>query len=195
MSLLRAFVIFVLAAGLCACDQSKSVDTPDSGTEKPANEPQNPPANDVSAEPAKPVPAVNFKQDAKHLLAGTSRAICYSGFRAGQKPGEKFPSPDEILEDLKILAEKANFQLIRIYDSGPHAEMVLEAITKNKLDIKVLLGIWLMAELSPHDASVTQLSQHDRVDQWDFGETASRVWVYALYGGTDAAATIAGTFY
>jgi exo-beta-1,3-glucanase (GH17 family) len=93
-------------------------------------------------------------QQKKDLLAGIYSAVCYSGFRTGQYPdrgeGAKNPSDKEILEDLKILSRNSEFRLIRLYDSGENSESVLRIIAENKLDIKVLLGIWLKAELSNH---------------------------------------------
>jgi exo-beta-1,3-glucanase (GH17 family) len=93
-----------------------------------------------------------IKQSEKDLLGGTAHAVCYSGFRSGQHPdrgdGAKNPSYDEILEDLKIITEEQKFNLIRIYDSGENSQMVLKAIKDNDMDIKVMLGIWLQAELS-----------------------------------------------
>ena len=94
-------------------------------------------------------------QSEDDLLMGVSEAVCYSGFRSGQHPdrgeGAINPSYEEILEDLKILTEESNFQLIRIYDSGNNSDMVLRVIKENKLKIKVMLGIWLQAELSNHE--------------------------------------------
>lgn len=95
------------------------------------------------------------KQPEGALLAGVSKAVCYSGFRSGQHPdrgdGAVNPSREEILEDLRILAEKCDFKLIRVYDSGENSEMVLNVIRENKINIKVMLGIWLRAELSNHE--------------------------------------------
>ncbi len=89
------------------------------------------------------------------LLMGVSDAVCYSGFRNGQHPdrgdGAVNPSYEETLEDLKILSGDCGFRLIRIYDSGENSEMVLRVIDENNIDIKVLLGIWLHAELSNHE--------------------------------------------
>jgi len=89
------------------------------------------------------------------LLNRVSKAICYSGFRTGQHPdrgdGANNPSYEETLEDLKIISEDAGFKLIRVYDSGKNTELVLRVIKENKLKIKVLLGIWLQAELSNHE--------------------------------------------
>jgi len=96
-----------------------------------------------------------IKQAEGNLLMGVSKAICYSGFRNGQHPdrgeGAINPSYEEILEDLKILSENSNFQLIRVYDSGKNSEMILKVIRENNINIKVMLGIWLQAELSNHE--------------------------------------------
>lgn len=92
------------------------------------------------------------------LLMGVSEAVCYSGFRTGQHPdrgdGAVNPSYEETLEDLNILMDQTNFRLIRIYDSGNNSEMVLRVIKENNIDIKVMLGIWLKAELSAHETCV-----------------------------------------
>lgn len=94
-----------------------------------------------------------FKQSAEDLLEGQVMAIAYSGFREGQHPdrgdGAINPSEEETLEDLKIL-ENAGFGLIRLYDCDENSQMVLEVIQEKKLPIKVLLGIWLDAEISNH---------------------------------------------
>lgn len=98
----------------------------------------------------------DIKQTDSDLLMGVSKAVCYSGFRSGQHPdrgnGAKNPSYEEILEDLNILSDNSNFKLIRLYDSGENSEMVLKVIKENDIDIKVMLGIWLRAELSNHES-------------------------------------------
>jgi exo-beta-1,3-glucanase (GH17 family) len=69
-------------------------------------------------------------------------AIDYSGYRAGQSPQLKiFPSHAQILEDLTIL--KKNWKLILLYGGDQHSRDVLEVIQQNKLEIKVVLGLWL----------------------------------------------------
>ena len=97
----------------------------------------------------------DIKQNKSQLLAGVSKAISYSGFRTGQHPdrgdGAINPSREEILEDLTILQD-AGFKLIRLYDSGENSETVLSLIKENNLDIKVMLGAWLQAELSNHES-------------------------------------------
>jgi len=94
-------------------------------------------------------------QEKSALLAGFADAVCYSGFRSGQHPdrgeGAKNPSYEEILEDLIILRDQTPFRLMRVYDSGENSEMVLKVIRENNLDFKVMLGVWLQAELSAHE--------------------------------------------
>ena len=97
--------------------------------------------------------AERFSQTAEQLIAGQTMAVAYSGFRKGQHPdrgqGAINPSDDEILEDLTLLLEH-NFTLIRLYDSGVNSAATLKIIQQHKLPIKVLLGIWLDAEISNH---------------------------------------------
>lgn len=104
----------------------------------------------LSTAPAQDGPALRQRPSA--LLCGETRAVCYSGFRAGQHPdrgnGAVNPSDAEVLEDLKILSRDGNFRLIRLYDSGVNSEAVLRLIEAHALDIKVLLGAWLDAEVS-----------------------------------------------
>lgn len=99
----------------------------------------------------KAVPDKAIQQSENDLLTGTYKAICYSGFREGQHPdrgqGAVNPSKEEILEDLRILAEVEGFHLIRMYDSGENTQTVLELIAEYKIDMKVMLGIWLSAEV------------------------------------------------
>ena len=89
------------------------------------------------------------------LLNGVSSAVCYSGFRTGQHPdrgeGDINPSDDQTLEDLNIIANDCGFRLIRLYDSRKNSEDVLRLISENNLNLKVMLGIWLKAELSNHE--------------------------------------------
>ena len=76
-------------------------------------------------------------------------AICYSGYREGQVPGQVYPSYDEIKEDLQILSK--NWSLLRLYDCSPHAETVLQVISDADMHFKVMLGVDMAAEMSnPH---------------------------------------------
>lgn len=81
------------------------------------------------------------------LQLPTGNAICYSGYRPGQSPGDKsYPSVDEIREDLRILQK--NWQLLRLYDCSPHAERVLQVIAEDGLPFQVMLGAYLGAEMN-----------------------------------------------
>lgn len=84
---------------------------------------------------------VNFKY---------GNAICYSGYREGQSPAtEVFPTDEQVREDLMILNRYWHY--IRVYDPNKHAELVLEVIRREKMDLKVLLGICLLAEMNNED--------------------------------------------
>ena len=95
----------------------------------------------------------SVKQAPGDLLSGEVMAVAYSGFREGQHPdrgeGAVNPSDEQILEDLGILLAH-DLRLIRLYDSGVNTHDTLELIRKHNLPIKVLLGIWLDAEISNH---------------------------------------------
>jgi exo-beta-1,3-glucanase (GH17 family) len=74
-------------------------------------------------------------------------AICYSGFRDGQGPDNGiFPSYEEIKEDLLIL--QPHWQSLRLYDCDVHAETVLEVIKNEGLNFDVMLGAYIIAEVS-----------------------------------------------
>jgi exo-beta-1,3-glucanase (GH17 family) len=74
-------------------------------------------------------------------------AICYSGYRRGQCPGDRiFPSVAEIREDLHILQK--NWRLLRLYDCSLHAERVLDVIRRDRLNFQVMLGAHLGAEMN-----------------------------------------------
>ena len=95
-----------------------------------------------------------FSQAPGALLEGEVMAVAYSGFREGQHPdrgaGAVNPGDAEILEDLQILVEHG-FGLIRLYDSGENSVRTLELIREHDFPVKVLLGIWLRAEVSNHE--------------------------------------------
>ncbi|MEO1247291.1 MAG: glycosyl hydrolase [Pseudomonadota bacterium] len=88
------------------------------------------------------------------LLAGEVMAVAYSGYRENQHPdrgaGAVNPSDAEILEDLQILVEH-DFGLIRLYDTGENSVTTLRLIREHELPVRVLLGIWLRAEISNHE--------------------------------------------
>lgn len=82
----------------------------------------------------------------KVLNIEPGKAICYSGFREGQRPGDAFPSYEEIREDLLILHN--HWKYLRLYDCDKHSEIVLDVIEKEKLNFKVMLGAYINAEVN-----------------------------------------------
>lgn len=99
-------------------------------------------------------PAVSYRQSPGSLIAGESLAVSYSGFREGQHPdrgnGAVNPSDAQVLEDLGILVDHG-FGLIRMYDAGENTAATLRLIREHDIPVKVLLGIWLDAEISNHE--------------------------------------------
>ncbi|MEM6929458.1 MAG: glycosyl hydrolase family 17 protein [Myxococcota bacterium] len=96
-----------------------------------------------------------MRQSPDALLAGVTKAVAYSGYRAGQYPdrgesGESSPTPEQIREDLTLI-EQAGFGLVRLYDSGAFSKEVLRIIAHDRRPVRVLLGAWLDAEMSNHE--------------------------------------------
>ena len=76
-----------------------------------------------------------------------TKAICYSGYRDGQSPEtDELPSYEEVKQDLLIL--KGEWQSLRLYASDAHSEMVLNVIEKEGMPFDVMLGAYIIAELS-----------------------------------------------
>ena len=96
-------------------------------------------------------PPPSLQQPPSALLAGIQHAVCYSGFRAGQHPdrgdGAVNPTDAQILEDLQLIRRVGQFRLIRVYDAQENSAAVLRLIREHQLDLKVLLGAWLSAEV------------------------------------------------
>ncbi len=89
-------------------------------------------------------------------------AIAYSGYREGQSPGSGArPSQDQVEEDLRILAR--NWRLIRVYAADRHGEDVLEVIRREKIDLKVMLGIWLDREPGSEQDNARQIAEGIRL--------------------------------
>jgi exo-beta-1,3-glucanase (GH17 family) len=71
-------------------------------------------------------------------------AVCYGPHRDGQHPGGPAPSTAEIREDLQLMVPHWN--LLRIYGSSEFAGTLLAVIRDDRLDMKVLLGVWIAPE-------------------------------------------------
>ena len=77
-------------------------------------------------------------------------AVCYGPHRDGQRPGDSEPSAAQIREDLQLMLPHWN--LLRIYGSGGFAETLLQVIRADGLDMKVMLGVWIV----PDDADANR---------------------------------------
>lgn len=95
-----------------------------------------------------------YQQKPSDLISSQHIAVAYSGFRTGQHPDRGYgainPSDEEVLQDLRILVQHG-FKLIRLYDSGENSATTLRLIKQHGFPIKVLLGVWLEAEISNHE--------------------------------------------
>lgn len=71
-------------------------------------------------------------------------AICYSGYRKGQKPGNTIPTYEQVKEDLTLITKY--WKYIRLYDCDAHSKTVLEVIRNEAFDLQVMLGAFIEAE-------------------------------------------------
>lgn len=76
----------------------------------------------------------------------SAKAICYSGFRDGQQPGRKYPSYEEVKEDLLLL--QPHWKYLRMYDCDEHAKTVIDVIQKEQFGFKLLMGAYIEAEMN-----------------------------------------------
>jgi len=120
--------------------------------------------------PADPKPAGQLASAARRSVEPVDRlgdawqgqAIAYSGYRRGQSPESGVrPSQDEVSEDLNILAR--NWRLIRVYAADRHGEDVLEVIRREKLELKVMLGIWLAREPGAEQGNAREIANGIRL--------------------------------
>ncbi|HMB41656.1 MAG TPA: hypothetical protein VKM37_06720 [Balneolaceae bacterium] len=92
------------------------------------------------------------------------KGICYSGFRENQRPGGKIPSYQQVKEDLLILSDQWSY--LRLYDCDPHTLTVLDVIKKEDLHFKILLGVFVNAEMNnfncPWDGGVYSKKQLEK---------------------------------
>ena len=112
-------------------------------------------------------------------------AIAYSGYRARQNPNSGVrPSQDQVAEDLRILAR--NWRLIRVYAADRHGEDVLEVIRREKIDLKVMLGIWLGREPGAEQSNARQIANGIRLaNEYEDSVVAVNVGNEVLIGWTD----------
>jgi exo-beta-1,3-glucanase (GH17 family) len=115
------------------------------------------PEERVASEARRPATAVDLLSD-----EWQGPAIAYSGYREGQSPDSgELPSQQQVTEDLRIL--ERNWRLIRVYSADRHTEDVLEVIRREKLDLEVMLGIWLAREPGAERNNARQIAEGIRL--------------------------------
>jgi exo-beta-1,3-glucanase (GH17 family) len=77
-------------------------------------------------------------------LQALEPAAAYGCFRKGQWPGGPAPSREELRQDLHFMNE--HWRFLRIYNADELSEAMLQIIAEDKLELKLLLGIWLEPE-------------------------------------------------
>lgn len=82
----------------------------------------------------------------RKLGINPGKALCYSGFREGQNPGGVYPGYEEVKEDLLLL--KDHWKYLRLFDCDEHARTVLDVISREKLDFRLMLGAYIVAEMN-----------------------------------------------
>lgn len=82
----------------------------------------------------------------KALNIQPGRAICYSGFREGHQPGGTYPNYEQVKEDLLILQD--HWKYLRLFDCDQHGQTVLEVIKNENLNFRVMLGMYIEAEMN-----------------------------------------------
>lgn len=75
------------------------------------------------------------------------KAICYSGYRAGQCPSGEKPSKAQISEDLHLLVADG-YGYIRMYEPNEHAVTALQVIREEKLPLQCMIGIDSLPEIN-----------------------------------------------
>ena len=76
------------------------------------------------------------------------KAVAYSPFRSANRDTETITAT-MIRQDLALLAP-GGFTLLRVFDSSDRvAKLLLQVITDDKLDFKVMLGVYTVSESSP----------------------------------------------
>jgi exo-beta-1,3-glucanase (GH17 family) len=119
--------------------------------------------------------------------ASIYNAICYGPHRDGQRPGEKQPSAEELLEDLRLM--QPHWKLVRIYGASEFAGTFLKVIHDNGIDIKVMLGVWIDPEERRSDEGEL-LERYDEAAAKNRREVEAGIRLANAYPGIVAAVSV-----
>ncbi len=80
--------------------------------------------------------------------------VSYGPHRDGQRPGGPGPTPEQLREDLRLLAP--HWTLWRLYNSDATAAAVLEVLQQEQAPVEIILGVWIAPEKTPADRAKNQ---------------------------------------
>jgi exo-beta-1,3-glucanase (GH17 family) len=130
------FAAMALAIGACGDNSNGGGGSVDAGDERPDAPPP------VSS--LRPLPT-EF---------GTRTAVAYSGYRGATR--DVPPTDAQFLEDLQLMHAKG-IGLIRVFDTGADTQRMLAVLAANPaIDIKVMLGIWIVGPAEAEYATINQ---------------------------------------
>ncbi len=140
-----------------------------------------PPAGDpVSSDMPR---AVSFDRD----LGWRGHAVCYGPFRDGQSPDGASPTPEQLLEDLRIM--ERHWSLLRVYGSRGATETLVGLIHEHDLKMKVVVGAWIAAE-ETRDESGEVIERFPDVAEANQAEVATAAQLAHRYPDVVAAISI-----
>lgn len=105
-------------------------------------------------------------------------AISYGPHRDGQRPGGASPTAAEVREDLLLMLPHWN--LLRVYGASEVTETILEVIRADKLDMKVMVGVWVAVEES-RPADETPIETFPEAVQANQAEVAAAIRLANAY--------------
>jgi exo-beta-1,3-glucanase (GH17 family) len=70
--------------------------------------------------------------------------VAYGPHRDGQSPDGASPTREQLRQDLHLMA--ARWSLLRVYGAASFADTMLQVIRDDRIDMKVMLGVWIAPE-------------------------------------------------
>jgi exo-beta-1,3-glucanase (GH17 family) len=129
------FRLFIAFALLCAAGESHGASRPDPAAAR---------ASRLAPAFARQTPFVirHFEPFIGGRWIGN--AIAYGPHRDGQRPGGPSPTRAELRQDLLLMSK--HWSLLRLYGSVGPPDSILAIIREDRLEMRVMLGIWIEPE-------------------------------------------------
>lgn len=109
--------------------------------------PETPADSSLVGPHSQPLPETPFVKRPFHPFVGDrwiGTGIAYGPHRDGQSPGGADPTRAELREDLRIMAK--HWSMLRVYGASGPASTLLDVIREDRIDMKVMLGIWIAVD-------------------------------------------------